>query len=101
MSEDTSDPQLPLPGNGNGDGERPKPYKRTHGRAGRVARPHARNLAILNLTTSHDEATGIEELTFTVRVTAAPPLAAMERVAIQVLASHRPGAANDGVFESS
>src|SRR5947209_8902077 len=59
------------------------------------------NLAILNLTTSHDEATGIEELTFTVRVTAAPPLASMERVAIQVLASHRPGAANDGVFESS
>lgn len=58
-------------------------------------------LAILSLTTSRDEATGIEELTFTVRVTAAPPLAAMERVAIQVLASHRPGAASDGVFESS
>jgi hypothetical protein len=59
------------------------------------------SLAVLNLTTSRDEATGIEELTFTVRVTAAPPLAAMERVAIQVLASHRPGAASDGVFESS
>ncbi|HEY0003892.1 MAG TPA: helix-turn-helix domain-containing protein [Pyrinomonadaceae bacterium] len=52
-------------------------------------------------TTERDEATGIEALTFTVRVVATPPLEPLERIAIQVLASRRPGAESDGIFESS
>jgi hypothetical protein len=54
-----------------------------------------------NFGSSTDEATGIESLTLTVRVTATPPLTQRERMAIQVLASIRPGAGSDGVFETS
>lgn len=50
---------------------------------------------------STDAATGIESLVLTVRVIATPPLEQHERMAIQVLASLRPGAGSDGIFESS
>lgn len=63
--------------------------------------PTRANVAVANVASSRDEATGIEELTFTVRITASPPLDPLERLAIQVLASSRPGAQNDGVVESS
>ena len=53
------------------------------------------------LTSSHDDATGLEELTFTVRIVATPPLEQHERIAIQILASVRPGSLNDGIPESS
>lgn len=57
---------------------------------------------ISSLSTSGlDEATGIESLTFTVRITATPPLEQHERMAIQVLASRRPGSQTDGIPESS
>ncbi|HEX4963729.1 MAG TPA: IPT/TIG domain-containing protein [Thermoanaerobaculia bacterium] len=52
-------------------------------------------------TNNRDEATGIEALTFTVRITATPPLEPLERMAIQVLASRRAAAQSDGVVESS
>jgi transcriptional regulator with XRE-family HTH domain/pyrrolidone-carboxylate peptidase len=54
-----------------------------------------------NFDNSTDAETGIESLVLTVRVTATPPLEQHERMAVQVLASTRPGAASDGVFESS
>lgn len=54
-----------------------------------------------NVTNSRDDATGIEALIITVRITCTPPLEQHERMAIQILASRRPGAQNDGVFESS
>lgn len=54
-----------------------------------------------SFSSSRDEATGIESLIIGVRITAAPPLLPLERMAIQVLASRRPGAANDGIYESS
>jgi len=63
--------------------------------------PSRAAVAVLGFTSSQDEATGIESLTFTVRITAAPPLGPLERMAIQIVASRRPGAATDGVFESS
>jgi pyrrolidone-carboxylate peptidase len=50
---------------------------------------------------AQDQETGIEMLILTVRVTATPALEQHERMAIQVLASLRPEAAADGVFESS
>lgn len=53
------------------------------------------------LTSGRDEATRIEELTFTVRIVATPPLEQHERIAIQILASVRPGSLNDGIPESS
>jgi hypothetical protein len=53
------------------------------------------------LTSGRDEGTGIEELTFTVRIVAAPPLEQHERIAVQILASVRPGSLNDGIPESS
>jgi DNA-binding XRE family transcriptional regulator/pyrrolidone-carboxylate peptidase len=63
--------------------------------------PTRASVAILHFTSSRDDATGIEELTFTVRITATPPLEPLERMTIQVLASRRPGAQQDGIFESS
>lgn len=63
--------------------------------------PTRANVTIANVTNSRDETTGIEELTCTVRITATPPLDPLERMAIQVLASSRPGAQNDGIVESS
>lgn len=54
-----------------------------------------------NFSNSHDDETGIELLTLTVRVTATPPLEQQERIAIQVLAAVSPQAANNGVFDSS
>ncbi|MDT5271182.1 MAG: hypothetical protein QOH49_3368, partial [Acidobacteriota bacterium] len=59
------------------------------------------SLSTLNVSTRRDDATGIEELIFTVHIVGTPPLGPMERVAIQVLASLRPAAASDGIFESS
>lgn len=56
---------------------------------------------VLGFASHVDAASGIEDLIFTLRVTASPPLRALERMAVQVLASRRPGAASDGVFESS
>lgn len=63
--------------------------------------PTRASVAVLGSSNSRDEATGIESLVFTIHVTATPPLDPLERLAIQVLASSRPGAATDGVFESS
>src|SRR5918911_3710688 len=63
--------------------------------------PSRAHLRISTPTSERDAATGIESLTFTVRITAMPPLGPLERMAIQVLASRRPGAQNDGVVESS
>lgn len=63
--------------------------------------PARATLTLTNFRTSTDSATGIDEITVNVNVTASPPLAAHERLVVQVLASHRAGAANDGVFESS
>jgi transcriptional regulator with XRE-family HTH domain/pyrrolidone-carboxylate peptidase len=63
--------------------------------------PTRANVTVVNVLNSRDETTGIEELTFSVRITATPQLDPLERMAIQVLASSRPGAQNDGVVESS
>lgn len=63
--------------------------------------PARATLAISNFRSTTDAATGIEEITVSVRVTASPPLAAQERLVVQILASRRPGALTDGVFESS
>lgn len=63
--------------------------------------PARATLTLTNLRTSTDQATGIEEVTFNVRVTASPPLASHERLVVQILASRRAQAVNDGVFESS
>lgn len=63
--------------------------------------PSRVHLAFSNFSNSRDETTGIELLTLTVRVTATPVLEQHERMAIQVLASIRAGAAGDGVFETS
>jgi len=63
--------------------------------------PARASVAISNVRSSRDDATGIEELTVSVRVVATPALAAQERLVVQVLASSRAGALNDGVFESS
>lgn len=63
--------------------------------------PSQASVAVLGFTSSVDNATGIESLNFTVRITSMPPLEPLERLAIQVLASRRPEAATDGVFESS
>lgn len=58
-------------------------------------------VSIVNVVTEHDNATGIDSLRFTVQITASPALEPLERIAIQVLASRRPGAQNDGIVESS
>lgn len=63
--------------------------------------PARATLTISNFRSSTDPATGIEEIIVSVRVTASPPLAQQERLAIQILASSRSGALNDGIFESS
>jgi pyrrolidone-carboxylate peptidase len=63
--------------------------------------PDRVNLTTLSAETSHDQETGIESLTFTVRITATPPLEPLERVVIQVLVSRRSEAWNDGIVESS
>ena len=59
------------------------------------------NITFSSASSSTDPETGIESLVLTVRITATPPLEQHERKAIQVLASLRPGAGTDGVFESS
>ncbi|HEX8774986.1 MAG TPA: IPT/TIG domain-containing protein [Pyrinomonadaceae bacterium] len=58
-------------------------------------------VAYSGFSSSTDEASGIDTLILTVRVMATPPLEQYERKAIQVLASLRPGAATDGVFQTS
>lgn len=58
-------------------------------------------ISVSDFASSHDDASGIDSLTCTVRVTATPALAEKERMAIQVLASLRPAAQSDGVVESS
>jgi len=63
--------------------------------------PARATLTLANFRTSTDPATGIDEITVTVGVTASPPLAAQERLVVQILASRRAGAVSDGVFESS
>jgi len=63
--------------------------------------PARATLTLTNFRSTTDQATGIEELTFNVRVTASPPLASQERLVVQILASSRAQASNDGVFESS
>jgi pyrrolidone-carboxylate peptidase len=63
--------------------------------------PARASVAIWNVRGTTDAATGIEELTVTVNVVVSPALAPHERLVVQVLASSRPGALNDGLFESS
>jgi pyrrolidone-carboxylate peptidase len=63
--------------------------------------PSRAQVAISNVTSSTDGASGLEELKMTLEVAATPPLESLERMAIQVLASRRRGAESDGVFESS
>jgi pyrrolidone-carboxylate peptidase/uncharacterized protein (DUF2249 family) len=63
--------------------------------------PRRANITRSNVVTQRDEATGTESLTVTVRITATPPLEPVERMAVQVLASRRPGSLDDGIFESS
>ncbi|HET7462475.1 MAG TPA: carboxypeptidase regulatory-like domain-containing protein [Longimicrobium sp.] len=63
--------------------------------------PTRATVTILGMASTTDAATGLESLTFTLRVTASPALQPLERMAIQVLASRRPGATGDGVVESS
>lgn len=63
--------------------------------------PSRVQVAFSNFGSSSDPETGIESLILTVRVTAAPPLEQHERIAIQVLASLRADAANNGIFTSS
>jgi DNA-binding transcriptional regulator YiaG len=58
-------------------------------------------ISVSDFSSSRDEATGVETLASMVRVVANPPLAAEERMAIQVLASVRPEAQTDGIAESS
>lgn len=58
-------------------------------------------ISVSDFSSSRDEATGVETLACTVRVVANPPLAAAERMAIQVLASVRPESQTDGIAESS
>ena len=63
--------------------------------------PARATLTLTNFRSTTDQATGIEEVTLNVRVTASPPLAAHERLVVQILASRRSQAVNVGVFESS
>ncbi len=63
--------------------------------------PARANLTISNFRTSTDAATGIDEITVSVRVAASPPLAPQERLVVQILASRRAEALSDGIFESS
>jgi pyrrolidone-carboxylate peptidase len=63
--------------------------------------PSRAEITFVNVSNSRDEASGIESLDITLRVTANPPLQPLERISVQVLASRRAGAANDGVVESS
>jgi len=58
-------------------------------------------ISVSGFSSSRDDASGIETLECSVRIIATPPLAASERMAIQVLAAVRPGAQTDGVVESS
>lgn len=63
--------------------------------------PSRVNVKVAKVTTKRDELTGVEELTFNLRITATPALEPQERMFIQVLASRRVEAQDDGVFESS
>ena len=54
-----------------------------------------------NVTTSHDEATGLDTIKVLANIQCTPALERLERLTIQVLASTRPEAANDGVVQSS
>ncbi|HEV2963753.1 MAG TPA: IPT/TIG domain-containing protein [Candidatus Angelobacter sp.] len=63
--------------------------------------PSRAAIAISGFTSSVDPITTIESLIFTVRVTATPPLAPIERMAIQILASLRPAAQSGPVAQSS
>lgn len=63
--------------------------------------PSRCQITFLSTTTSHDAASGIDSVDMTVNIKCAPGLQPLERMAIQVLASRRAEAANDGVVESS
>lgn len=63
--------------------------------------PSRVQVAFSNFGSTTDAETGIDSLILTVRVIAAPPMEQHERIAIQVLASLRPDAANNGIFTSS
>jgi pyrrolidone-carboxylate peptidase len=63
--------------------------------------PSQANITASGFTDSIDPSTGIETLTGTIQVTSNPPLEPLDRMAIQVLASRRPGALTDGVAETS
>ena len=61
--------------------------------------PSQANIVVSSFTAT--SASGIETLTGTIQITSNPPLGASDRMAIQVLASRRPGALSDGIAESS
>jgi pyrrolidone-carboxylate peptidase len=63
--------------------------------------PSRCQITFLGTITSHDAASGIDTVQMNVNIKCSPALAPLERMAIQVLASRRPEAANDGVVESS
>ncbi|HEY0457555.1 MAG TPA: IPT/TIG domain-containing protein [Pyrinomonadaceae bacterium] len=63
--------------------------------------PSRCQITFLDTTTSHDADTGIDTVRMTVQINCAPPLESYERIAVQVLASRRSGAASDGIVESS
>lgn len=63
--------------------------------------PSRCQITFLGTTTSHDDASGIDTVQMNVNIKCSPALQPLERMAIQVLASRRAEAANDGVVESS
>lgn len=63
--------------------------------------PSRVSVEVLGTRSNHDADTGLDTFVFTIHAVASPMLDTLERVAIQVVASLRAEAANDGVFESS
>jgi IPT/TIG domain len=63
--------------------------------------PSRCQVSFSNVTTSHDAATGLDTVKVLANVQCSPALQPLERLAVQVLASTRPEAANDGVVQTS
>lgn len=63
--------------------------------------PSRCQVSFSNVTTSHDAETGLDTIKVLANIQCTPVLQPLERLAIQVLASTRPEAANDGVVQTS
>lgn len=63
--------------------------------------PSRCQITFLGTTTNYDAASGIDTVQMNVNIKCVPGLQPLERMAVQVLASRRAEAANDGVVESS